>query len=198
VHVRRDDVKKTALAMAGALLFAIGCEDASTGPSKADFDSERAALQARLEKKRAAKQGGTKPGDHSASKAKGDPGAGAFGTVDSRFSYSRTGKRDPFRSFEWERPDRQDAEERGPLERFDVSQLSLVAVVWKTGNARALIKDPSGQSYVIGQGTRIGKNEGHVIQITDNLVMVKETYVDYLGQESTKDIEMRIRGSQGG
>jgi type IV pilus assembly protein PilP len=191
-------VKKTALAMACALLFSIGCEDSSTGPSKADFDGERAALQARLEKKRAAKQKEAKPGGGSASKVKGDPALAAFGTVDSRFAYDRTGKRDPFRSFEWERPDRQQSEERGPLERFDVSQLAVVAVVWKTGNARALIKDPSGQSYVIGQGTRIGKNEGHVIEITDNLVIVKETYVDYLGQKSTKDIEMRIRGSQGG
>lgn len=196
--MRRDDVKKTALAMAGILLFAFGCEDSSTGPNKADFDGERAALQARLEKKRSAKQSEHKAGEKPVAKAEGDPAEPAFGTVDSRFSYDRTDKRDPFRSFEWERPDRQQAEERGPLERFDVSQLSLVAVVWKTGNGRALIKDPSGQSYVIGQGTRIGKNEGHVIEISDNLVVVKETYVDYLGQESTKDIEMRIRASQGG
>jgi type IV pilus assembly protein PilP len=198
VHVRRDDVKKTALAIAGVLLFAIGCEDPSSGPNKADFDGERAALQARLEKKRAAKQKEKNLGDTPNAGAAGGSAASAFGTVDARFAYDRQGKRDPFRSFEWERPDRQTSEERGPLERFDVSQLSLVAVVWKTGNARALIKDPSGQSYVIGQGTRIGKNDGHVIQITDNLVIVKETYVDYLGQESTKDIEMRIRGSQGG
>ena len=31
-----------------------------------------------------------------------------------------------------------------------------------------------------------------------NLVVVKETYVDFLGQETTKDIEMRIRRSEGG
>jgi len=191
-------VKKTALAMAGILLLAIGCEDSSRGPNKADFDGERAALQARLEKKRAAKQSEQTTGEKSAPKVEGESAPPAFGTVDARFTYDRSNKRDPFRSFEWERPDRQQAEERGPLERFDVSQLSLVAVVWKTGNGRALIKDPSGQSYVIAKGTRIGKNEGHVIEISDNLVVVKETYVDYLGQESTKDIEMRIRASQGG
>jgi hypothetical protein len=37
-----------------------------------------------------------------------------------------------------------------------------------------------------------------VISIDDNTVVVKETYVDYLGQETTKDVEMRMRRSEGG
>jgi type IV pilus assembly protein PilP len=86
----------------------------------------------------------------------------------------------------------------GPLEQFDVSQLSVIAVVWKTGSARALVEDPAGQSYIIGKGTRIGKNEGTVTEIDDNLVVVNETYEDYLGNVTKKDIEMRIRRSEGG
>ena len=35
-------------------------------------------------------------------------------------------------------------------------------------------------------------------QIADNLVVVQETYVDTLGEETTKDIEMRIRVTEGG
>jgi Tfp pilus assembly protein PilP len=61
-----------------------------------------------------------------------------------------------------------------------------------------LIQDPGGKSYIVGNGTRLGKNEGRVIGIDDNLLIVKETYVDFLGQETTKDIEMRIRRSEGG
>jgi Tfp pilus assembly protein PilP len=61
-----------------------------------------------------------------------------------------------------------------------------------------LVQDPAGNSYIVGEGTRIGKNEGRVIDIEDNLIIVKETYVDFLGQETTKDIEMRIRRSEGG
>ena len=195
---RRISVRISASMMSVALLVAVGCSAQSTGPSKADFDKEREALMARLDRKKQ-KTAGAKasPAGKKAGKAKAEsPG---FGKVDRRFAYDRTGKRDPFRSFEWERPDRREDDElRGPLERFDVSQLSVVAVVWKTGNARALVKDPSGQSYIVGEGAKIGKNEGRVIAINDSLVVVKETYVDYLGQESTKDIEMRIRGSQGG
>jgi Tfp pilus assembly protein PilP len=76
--------------------------------------------------------------------------------------------------------------------------MSLLAVVWSTGTARALVLDPSGKSYIVGTGTRMGKNDGRVVEIDDNLVVVKETYVDFLGQETTKDIEMRIRRSEGG
>ncbi len=74
----------------------------------------------------------------------------------------------------------------------------LVALIRNTGMARALVQDPSGSSYIIGEGTRIGKNDGRVIGIDDNLIIVKETYVDFLGQETTKDIEIRIRRSEGG
>ncbi len=74
----------------------------------------------------------------------------------------------------------------------------MVAVVWKTGSARALVQDPSGESYIVAEGSRIGKNQGYVIDIADGSVLVKETYVDFLGQETTKDIEMRMRRNEGG
>ena len=108
------------------------------------------------------------------------------------FRYDERGKRDPFRSFKWEHlalAQKHDAM-RGPLEQFDVAQLSLVAVVWKTGSPKALVSDPSGHAYVVGAGSRIGKNRGRVVTIDDNLVLIKETYVDYLGHETTKDIEI--------
>lgn len=87
---------------------------------------------------------------------------------------------------------------RGPLEQFDVSQLSLVAVIWDVGTARALVQDPSGMSFIIAEGTRVGKNAGRVLRIGDSAVVVKETYVDYRGKETTRDVEMRIRTSEGG
>ncbi len=119
--------------------------------------------------------------------------------IETGYAYDATGKRDPFRSFVWDRPDKMQAvAEAGPLGQFDLSQLEVVAVVWRTGNARALVEDPSGESYIIGAGAAIGKNRGHVISIDDNTVVVKETYVDYLGQETTKDVEMRMRRNEGG
>ena len=120
--------------------------------------------------------------------------------MENDFTYSGAGRRDPFRSFEWEqlKLDALTVGDGTPLERFDVGQLSLVAVVWDVNSARALLQDPSGMSYIVGKGARIGKNDGRVIRIDDNLVVVKETYVDFLGEETTKDIEMSIRTTEGG
>ena len=187
------------LAVLSLLITACG-EEASTGPTTEEFTQERANVQARIaasggakKKRKVARKGGAKKGK------KGAAASGGIVELDRNYVYDATGKRDPFRNFKWERPDRlQLTEITTPLEQYDVGQLSLVAVVWKTGNARALIEDPSGESYIIGEGARIGKNAGFVKLVQDGLVVVTETYVDYLGQETTKDVEMRMRRNEGG
>lgn len=179
-----------------ALIAALGCEEAPTGPTTADFNTEREALNARSGQK--AERAATQVA-RSAPSAPAAPPTGDLGNVDHDFVYDETGKRDPFRSFLLEKSgDLMARAVRGPLEQFDLAQLSLEAVVWQTGNARALIADPSGETYIVAEGARIGKNEGFVIDIEDSLVRVKETYVDYLGRETTKDIELRMRRNEGG
>jgi len=190
-----------ATSMLIVLLALGGCKDeAKIEASKAEFDKERSDLMARLKKKKAEKVAHvpkpSAPGAPAAAAAATEP---AFAPVtDQNFTYDPTGLRDPFRSFEWERDKLAETEVRGPLEEFDVSQLSVVGVVWNVGNARALIQDPSGQGFIVSEGARVGKNEGRIIKIDDSVVIVKETYVDLMGQESTKDIELRIRRSEGG
>jgi Tfp pilus assembly protein PilP len=188
-----DGVRFKAIGTLIALLVLAGCESGPTGPTTEDFNNERKALMASLEAKK-------KPPTAPAPKPAGKPAEPDFAAIDGGFSYDGVGMRDPFRSFEWEERSRKAlmGGDKGPLQQYDVNQLSLLAVVWNTGTARALVQDPSGKSYIIGTGTRIGKNEGRVTAINDNLVVVKETYVDFLGQETTKDIEMRIRLSEGG
>lgn len=204
---RKKAVKFAALA--GLLLIPtlmFGCKDKPQGPTTADFNAQREAVTARLaktaqtrERQAAAKPQAAAPAGAGASQAGLDLSAPTFSSVGSNYVYDPAGKRDPFRNFVWERPDRLREEDlQGPLEQFDLMQLSLVAVVWKTGSARALVEDPSGESYIIAEGSRVGRNEGRVISIDDGVVVVKETYVDYLGQETTKDIEMRMRRNEGG
>jgi type IV pilus assembly protein PilP len=113
------------------------------------------------------------------------------------YQYNPEGKKDPFQSFI--------ATEIGldsqtsALERFDLSQLIVTAIVWgPESSPKALITDPAGKGYVVGEGTPIGKNKGRIVQIRDNLVRVKETYVDFRDQATTKEVEMRLYESQGG
>lgn len=195
---RRGNVRGAAAWMS-ALLFlvgTVGCEgESQTGPTTAELSRERKALEVKNAADKAKKV--DKP--VVAVMAAGESDAPSFGAVDLGFTYDFTDKRDPFRSFKWDQLARaQRVELSGPLEQYDLSQLSLVAVVWKMGDSKALVQDPSGQSYIVGKGAKIGKNKGYIVKIGDNLVKVKETYFDYLGQETTKDIEMRIRRSHGG
>ena len=114
-------------------------------------------------------------------------------------NYSGIGKRDPFRSFVLERAKAQEGQLRSPLEQFELHQLSVVAVVWGIDRARALVNDPSGRAYIVQEGAPIGKNQGYVVHIADDRVVVRETYVDFLDVPSTKDVELRVRSvSQGG
>lgn len=186
----------TATVLALALLALLGCKgDAPVGPSNEEFAQARAELVAKAQKKK----GKAAQGAEKAQARQAEPSGPTFASVERGFHYDAKGKRDPFRSFEWEQLKLEfDDAARGPLEQFDVSQLTLLGVIWNQGNSRALIEDPSGMTYIIAEGAKIGKNDGRVIQIGDNLVVVKETYVDFLGEETTKDIEMRIRATEGG
>jgi Tfp pilus assembly protein PilP len=180
------------LAATVALALLTACGDGSE-PKASDSGEKGEEVVKRIDRDQASKEAGKKA-------TKVASAASAFGAPEGDFTYDPTGKRDPFRSFEWERPDRRHpgGSPRTPLEKFDLSQLDVVAVVWRTDNAKALVQDPAGQSYIVGYGAKIGKNDGRITRIEDNLVVVKETYVDHLGQKTRKDIEMRIRGSEGG
>ncbi len=188
-------IRATLLVIALLGLPACG-DDTATGPTNADFSSARAELAAKA-KDRDGKKAKAKP--KAKKKAKGKPAEASFASVEKGFHYDPRGKRDPFRSFEWEQLRIADSEEQGgPLEQFDISQLSLVGVIWHASNARALVQDPSGMSYIVAEGARIGKNDGRVMRIDDNLMVVRETYEDWQGEETTKNIEMRIRVTEGG
>ena len=195
-------MRNAAIAVSIALLVLAGCDKEINQPTSEEFQQERAALNARVEarkaKKPARKAAPAAPSQIAAVPA-GAPILESFANTGSGAVYDKTDLRDPFRSFEWERKElASDDLDGGPLEQFDVSQLSVIAVVWKTGSARALVEDPGGESYIIAKGTRIGKNDGTVTKIDDNLVVVNESYEDYLGNVTQKDVELRIRRSEGG
>lgn len=179
-----------------SIALASGCGDGDPGnaPTTADMTKEREKVAAR----KGAKPG-AKPGAKVAAKAKA-PGAGgtSYATGGRDYFYDPTDKRDPFRSFEFDDEGKQDKKSFGPLGDFELGQLELSAVIWEASNPRALILDPGGRSYIVREGSQIGKNNGQVIHIGDNLVLVQETYENFAGERTTKDVELRIRLSQGG
>jgi type IV pilus assembly protein PilP len=181
-----------------ALLALVGCQPESINQATTeDFSKARNELAARNK---------AHPKGAATQKTKARPESGPaskspemdFASVEEDFNYDMTG-RDPFRSFEWEQLQLDIlAGEEGPLEQFDVAELSLIGIIWEVDNRRALVKDPSGMSYIVAEGMKIGKNNGLITRIEDNLMVVKETYTDSNLIETIKDIEMRIRLTEGG
>lgn len=180
-------VKQGIALLALGLAALAGCAREVEAPSVAEYEEARAELAQR------AKSGP----DRAASAAPRDEQGSDAGYGTPTYSYDPTGKRDPFRSYVLEQKEQQQAK-RGPLEQFELGQLKLTAVIWKAEKPRALVLDPSGRGYIIGAGTRIGKNSGEVLSIGESVVVVKETYVDHRGKSTVKNVEMRIQHSQGG
>lgn len=180
-----------ALLLAGVTALA-GCRNEKGGPTLSDYEAAKPQILAKAQSHA--------PAAPAAAPAPAavvpEPPPQAVQTAS--FTYDPTGKRDPFRSFVLDRAKEESEKGSGPLEQFDVSQLAVVAVVWDTGQPRALMADPSGRPYIVAEGTAVGKNDGRIIRIDDDMVLVKETYVDWLGEKSTKDIEMRLHGGDKG
>ncbi len=177
---------------------ATACQKKTAGPSVSDYQKQRAELMEKY-KKGDAKGGqqlvGGKPGGKAAQQ--GESMEPIMGSAEGYF-YDPIGKRDPFRSFILDRIVERDPNAKGPLEQFELAQLDVTGVVWEGNGRRALVLDPSGQAYIVSEGDRIGKNDGRVLEIGDSRMLVKEAYVDFHGEKTTKEIEMRIRHSQGG
>ena len=71
--------------------------------------------------------------------------------------YDPAGRRDPFR------PPRagntaHTGEQRTPLQRYEITQLRLVAVIYATKDPRAVVEDDQGLGYIVHLGTPIGPN----------------------------------------
>lgn len=108
------------------------------------------------------------------------------------YSYDPVGKTDPFKPF------LQVASVRGssrntpltPLEKYEISQLKLVAIISTPEGNIALIEDSVGKGYFLKKGTGIGKNDGKVTKILKDKVIIEETYQDILGQKKINEISL--------
>ena len=81
---------------------------------------------------------------------------------------------------------------RTPLERIDISQLKLVAIVLASSGNRALVEESSGKGYVVKKGTYLGTNSGKVVKIEKNKVIVAEEYEDYRGKVTVRNKEIKL------
>jgi len=101
--------------------------------------------------------------------------------------------RDPFRPMTLRTKVTRPARENlSPLERYELSQLKLVGIVWDIQEPRAMIEDSAGLGYVVKLGTPIGSNDGKVKAIHRNEVVVEEFYSDVYGARRKREVGIKL------
>jgi type IV pilus assembly protein PilP len=109
---------------------------------------------------------------------------------EAEYSYNPAGKPDPFKPFIQLASARGTRTALTPLQRFDISQLKLVAIISAPEGNIALVEDVTGKGYFLKKGTWIGKNDGKVTKILKDQVIIEEVYQDIFGQTKTNEISL--------
>ncbi len=113
---------------------------------------------------------------------------------EAEYSYNPAGKPDPFKPFI------QLASAKGgsrtapltPLQKYDISQLKLVAIISSPQGNIALVEDVTGKGYFLKKGTWVGKNDGKVTKVLKDKVIVEEVFQDIFGQSKTNEISITL------
>jgi Tfp pilus assembly protein PilP len=116
------------------------------------------------------------------------------------YRYSTQDRRDPLEPLLKEAPPdvlrpkpRQPERPLGPLERFDLSALKLVGIVWGELGRKALIKAPDGKSYFATLETYMGKYSGKVIAIENDRLVIEEQYLNSEDKLVPKTLTLLLR-----
>lgn len=108
------------------------------------------------------------------------------------YTYNPVDKPDPFKPFIQITPTKEYS--RGvpltPLQKYEISQLKLVAIISTPEGNIALVEDSAGKGYFLKKGTVIGKNDGKVKKILKDKVIIEEVYEDIFGQKKTNEISL--------
>lgn len=79
-----------------------------------------------------------------------------------------------------------------PLEKIELNQLRLRAIILAPSGNRALVEESSGKGYILTQGTYIGRNQGTVTKILKDKVIVEEVVESLQGDITTQEKELKL------
>jgi len=114
------------------------------------------------------------------------------------YRYDPQGRRDPFKSLLALEQKKRDVALLPPIQQFDLESAKVIGIVVdpKAG-AQAMIRAPSGQTFVLKKGTIVGKNDGEVVEITLDGVLVVEKYLDFMNRETRKETFLKSQSGAG-
>ena len=127
-------------------------------------------------------------------------------TGSKRMPYNPIGKIDPFAPLYKDEPKtpetvvvkaKEPERPRTPLEKLDLGQLKLTAIVTTQDHKRALVEEASGKGYVVEIGTRIGLERGSVIEIDQNRIVIEHEGEDDFGKLTNRRRELKLQKPPG-
>lgn len=136
-----------------------------------------------------------------------DPIAGISHVIEKNASYDPRGRVDPFLSLIQEKeepaitiPDIEEKPKRmlTPLEKLELSQIRLVAVILMKNRQLAMVEEATGKGYEIKVGTYIGKNGGQVSKINQSSIVITEHVKDYKGKRQERFQEIKLHKKENG
>jgi len=126
--------------------------------------------------------------------------------VQKKEHYASQGKIDPFKPLIQDKPEEsKPVVDKGPkriltpLEKIELSQIRLVAVIIMKNKRIAMVEEANGKGYEVGIGTYIGKNQGKVSEIKSSSIVIKELVQDYKGRlkEQVQEIKLHKIDNEG-
>ena len=121
-------------------------------------------------------------------------------------AYNPDGKIDPFLPLMKDEPQKvmpdtktkkEKREPTTPLERVDLSQLKLTAIIRTPSGFKAMVEEITGKGYIVSVGTYIGIHSGSVTNILKDRVIVEEEVEDALGAVSNRNTELKFQKPTG-
>lgn len=115
----------------------------------------------------------------------------------SGFGYDPSGRRDPFSPVVQQlQPGKMDAN-LPPLQRVNLTELNLIAIVWGAYGYTAMVQTPEGFGYAVRRGTRLGQNNGVVSAITERGIIVQERFTDVYGKKQEREYVKLLHPKEG-
>jgi type IV pilus assembly protein PilP len=132
--------------------------------------------------------------------APGESQVAALLNIQAPAPYSGKGKTDPFEPLLREEAAQASAARltakkrapQSPLEKIDLGQLKLVAIIASATGNRALVEEASGKGYILREGTYVGLNSGKVVDIALEKIVVEEEYEDVYGKTVLQKKEITL------
>lgn len=212
---------RIAICLLGLLVLLTGCQDKA---GEAEKTSKVVSQKISTEKQKVAPQTPdvkkvspvTAPSKAASAETKpmAKPLAEKFDTQklipDLAVGYDSKGKIDPFIPLVKEEPvvvekkDLVDAKSevrekrtKTPLEKIELSQLQLKAIIMAPSGNKALVEEANGKGYIIRKGTYIGRNDGKVVQIFKDKVVVEELTENHEGKMIAREKEIKLPKNPG-